>query len=467
MPPPIATLVYLAGIATLFFWVRDPEARVSRALWIPTIWLMIVASRPVSVWLQVGPTYDSRDAYIDGSPLDAAVFAAILVAGLIVLALRAKRVLAILRRNGPILLFFAFCLISVAWSDYPFVAFKRWIKAVGDLAMVLVILTEKDSLAATKRVLTRAGFVLIPISLLFINYYPALGRSYNQWTWTPMFSGVTMGKNLLGMTCLICGIGSWWCFLTAYRSPKSKQRSRRMMAYAVITAMATYLILKADSMTSFSCLVLAGSVLFISSLESSSRNKRRLHLSVAVAVLIAAFALFMDTGGFLVKTLGRDTTLTGRTAVWGAVLAQVRHPLVGAGFESFWMGNRLLKIWDAINQPGIQEAHNGYLEVYLNLGWMGVLLLAVLMVSGYRNVFSALSQDRLMGRVMLAFFVVGAVYNFTEAGFRMMAPAWIFFLFAITSAPEREMATSKVAAVKMPPRLARPAIREPLHERTL
>src|SRR5262249_32181326 len=189
MPPAIATLVYLAGITALFYWVRDAEARTSKALWIPTVWLLIVASRPVSVWLQIAPTYDSRDAYIDGSPLDAAFFGALLVAGLIVLLLRAKQVSAILRKNGPVILFFAYCLMSVAWSDYPVVAFKRWIKAIGDLVMVIIILTDSDVLAAVRKVLTRIAFTSLPMSLLFIKYYPELGRSYNQWSWAPVYSG--------------------------------------------------------------------------------------------------------------------------------------------------------------------------------------------------------------------------------------------------------------------------------------
>lgn len=208
----------------------------------------------------------------------------------------------------------------------------------------------------------------------------------------------------------------------------------------------------------------------MSSLKNSSMRMRRVHLSVVGVVFIAAFALFIDTKGNLVEALGRDPTLTGRTRVWEASLAQVQHSLVGAGFESFWMGARLQRIWDAINQPGIQEAHNGYLEVYLNLGWIGIVLLAVLIITGYRKVFSTLRHDPALGRVVLAFFVVGLVYNLTEAGFRMMAPVWILFLFAITSnPPERENVTTKfsVANSKMPARLAPSAIGKSLGERVV
>ena len=78
------------------------------------------------------------------------------------------------------LIYFLYCLISVAWSYYPDVSLKRWIKAVGDLAMVLVIATDKHPLVAIRRTVSRVGFVLLPTSLLFIRYFPAIGRGYDE-----------------------------------------------------------------------------------------------------------------------------------------------------------------------------------------------------------------------------------------------------------------------------------------------
>ena len=60
-----------------------------------------------------------------------AVFTILLIAALAVVISRMDRVGPLLRKNGPILLFFAFCAVSILWSDFPFVAFKRWIKALG------------------------------------------------------------------------------------------------------------------------------------------------------------------------------------------------------------------------------------------------------------------------------------------------------------------------------------------------
>ena len=79
------------------------------------------------------------------------------------------------RQNTPILLFFAYCAVSTLWSDYTDVSFKRWIKAVGDLVMALIVLTDANPFAALKRLMAQVGFVLIPASILLIKYYPGLG----------------------------------------------------------------------------------------------------------------------------------------------------------------------------------------------------------------------------------------------------------------------------------------------------
>ena len=139
MPPSIASIIYAVGILVLFHLDRDDGPRMSKALWIPAVWLFLTSSRGVSLWLGMAPLRGSVDVYVEGSPIDRAVYTGLVIAALAVVISRMDRVGPLLRKNGQILLFFAFCAVSILWSDFPFVAFKRWIKSVGDLAMVLII----------------------------------------------------------------------------------------------------------------------------------------------------------------------------------------------------------------------------------------------------------------------------------------------------------------------------------------
>jgi len=434
MPPHIATVAYCIAILGLFWLDRDEGYKASKALWIPVVWMLIAGSRMVSEWLQVAPA-TTVDQYLEGSPLDRLVLGGLLAAGLIVLVSRGRKVVALLRANGPILVFFFYCAVSTLWSDFPDVAFKRWIKALGDLVMVLVVLTDMDPSAAVKRLLDRAGFLLIPFSVLLIKYYPDWGRGYLPWVWTPYYTGVTTNKNLLGMISLIFGLGSAWRIFEELRSGNGKRRAGPLIAHGALFAMVLWLFWVANSVTSLACFLLAGGLMAVTHLRGLVRKPFFVHLLVAAVLAVSFSALFLDIGAGLVKDLGRDETLSGRTALWNRLLNMAGNPLFGTGFESFWLGDRLHKLWN-VYWWHPNEAHNGYLEVFLNLGWTGVALLGVVMLTGYRNVIAAFRQDPDGGRVKLTYFVVAATYNFTEAGFRMMDPVWIFFLMAIAVVPK-------------------------------
>jgi exopolysaccharide production protein ExoQ len=453
MSPNLATIVCLAGIAALFLLAREPKTgtagtagtktraaggAISIGLWIPVIWLLLSASRPASEWLAVfGPhtaalPTDGADYYLEGSPVDRNLLICLLVLGIAVLSRRRQQVATLLRRNKLLLAFILYCALSVLWSDYTFVAFKRWIRSLGDLVFVLIVFTELQPTVALRKLLSRAGFVLVPLSVLFIKYYPDLGREYNPWSWVPAYTGVTQNKNELGMLCLIFGLGSVWCLLHLALHRDGTHRFRRMVPYVAIVAMVVWLFWMANSMTSLSCFGMAATVMVAVSFRPVYRRPALLHLLTGGVICVALYALFFSAD--MVQSLGRDPTLTGRTAIWDAVLSVRGSALVGTGFESFWLGSRLHKVWE-MTMPGLQEAHNGYLEVYLNLGWVGVIFLVGLIVTGYRNLIAGFRGDAGKANLRLAFFIAAVIYNFTEAGFRETTLIWIFFLLATFAIP--------------------------------
>ena len=63
----------------------------------------------------------------------------LIVAGILVLANRGVGFHQLSKNNSWIILFFLYEGISFVWSDFPFISFKRWIKASGDFVMVFVL----------------------------------------------------------------------------------------------------------------------------------------------------------------------------------------------------------------------------------------------------------------------------------------------------------------------------------------
>jgi len=143
--------------------------------------------------------------------------------------------------NAPILLFFGYCAISILWSDYSFVALKRWSKAIGDLAVVLSYDgSESDRRPATGSIPN--GLYSAAALGAVHQVLPDIGRSYNYWTWVPQFGGVTLFKNLLGETCLIA---AWFGleFHDRLQEAAGPRPSLSFGPHAIIIAMAIYLFL--------------------------------------------------------------------------------------------------------------------------------------------------------------------------------------------------------------------------------
>lgn len=435
MNPALASLIYICGIAGLFFLDRDKSVRTSKALWLPVIYLWILGSRPLSTWLGIAPA-PGTDVQLDGSPIDRIFFAILLIAALFILIQRGRHTLKLLNANFPIVVYFLFCLASVLWSSYPEISFKRWAKSIGDLLMVLIVVTDEQPVAALRRLFSRLGFVLIPASLLLIKYYPYYGRGYDSWSGAPSNFGVTTNKNILGVMTFVVLLGTIWQIIALLRSDEMpSHRRRHLLAQWTLLVLGIYLLSFANSDTSTVCFVLGAALLLAMSLRFVRHNAGAVHALVLTLLVAAGFAmLFAGTGG-IAHALGRNSHLTGRTDIWAAVVPMAPSPLVGAGFESFWLSPRVLaRLWQLFPRLPLNEAHNGYVEVYLELGWVGVGLIALILLDGYRRSVKAFRREPLLGGLLVAYVLCAMIYSIAEAGFRMLDPMWIFLFLAVTEA---------------------------------
>ena len=387
----------------------------------------------VSQWLGMSPRGGTVAQVVEGNPLDRNVLTVLILLGLIALFNRREAVATILKNNTVLLVFFAYCALSILWSDYPDIAFKRWIKAIGDLVMLLVVVTDPGGSAGMKRLLARVGFVLIPLSILLIKYYPLIGTGNRIANGHKVFTGVTTDKNMLGVLCLIFGLAATWRILQRFRGNDRSGGRYSLIAQGVLLGMVFWLFSVAGSMTSLICFLFGTSLLLVTSIPALGRKRAVIHLIVVASLAVAAVPIFFDAGGALLTAVGRDPTLTGRTEIWSEVIDLAASPLFGVGFESFWLGPRLEALWSK-HWWHPNEAHNGYIEIFLNLGWTGLLLLAILIIIGYRNVLRALREDPSSG-LRLAYFLVGLTYGVSEAGFRPLHPVWFCFMLATTATP--------------------------------
>src|ERR1022692_1500501 len=420
MNPSLATLICACGIVGLFYLNRDNTIRPSKALWLPVTYFWIIGSRPVSAWLGMTPA-TGRNVQLEGSPLDAAIFGVLLIAAIAVLIRPSKRALAFITVNRPILVFFLYCLISVAWSYHPDVACKRWIKSICDPAMCLVIVTDPQPVAALKRLISRVGFLLLPTSVLLIKYYEWVGRGYTP-DGQPMNTGVTVFKNLLGVTVLVVSLCTVWHVITLLRVRNEPNRGRHLLAQGTLLTFGVALFAMADSKTSIACFVLGFGLILATGLSAVKGRPARVHMLCFLIFLTGGLALFFG-GSAVTHAMGRASNFSGRTDIWAALIEAAPNAVVGAGFESFWISPNVLEFQRTLRSEGwwqpedLNEAHDGYLEVYLNLGDVGVFLILWILISGYRSAVAAFRRSPSLGGLMLAYIIPSAFYNMTEAGF--------------------------------------------------
>src|SRR5437667_9132213 len=255
MPPPVATLLTLGFI--IFLFRRDIRERpdVSGALWLPLLWLILGCSRSVSAWLNIfGLPVSGAASVEEGSPLDACFYFVLIIAGFCVLAKRQVRLSEVVSNNGWLIVFLLYCFISIAWSDFPFIALKRWIKILGHPIMALIVLTEPDSKEALIRLMKRCAYVVVPVSILFIKYYPELGRGFSPWGGA-MNTGINTDKNMLGADLLILGYFFFWYLLQTWQREGSTWRRNELWLIAGFLIGIYWLFSQAQSATSVTCLV--------------------------------------------------------------------------------------------------------------------------------------------------------------------------------------------------------------------
>ena len=136
----------------------------------------------------------------------------------------------------------------------------------------------------------------------------------------------------------------------------------------------------------------------------------------------------VDVKGTAIAGLGRDTTLTTRVPMWEELLAAATNPIWGSGYEVFWVstqGRAMGQRWS------VAQAHNGYLELYLNLGIVGLALVLGSLAAGLLKIRRHLSVDYRAAVLRLCFILVIALYNGTEATFSGVSNMWLVFFLGI------------------------------------
>ncbi len=425
---------------------RNRNVSAVKGIFWPSLWYIVVASRPIGIWLSMWGISlpGGSDDPTEGSVVDRYFFLTLTIVGFRVLSQRNFNWKAAAGENPALVAFLVYMAMSICWSDYAFVSFKRFVKVLGSVVMTFVILTNGDPLGAFTTLLRRCLYIHLPMSIICTRYFRDIGVSFEFNGTTEEWQGISMSKNTLGQVTMLGVVYFAW------QVWKNWPRYGWKNLHLLYLLMALYLLkgAKSVSMTSASVSVLALFIfLRIQYLKGRPQAIRSFVMKAfwAIVVLISfviihSLVMFSETSffGHLITMLGRDITLTGRTDIWHDVYAVAsRNPLMGVGFGGFWIGRIANIPWNAHMTWVLGQGHSGYVDLYLQLGFIGVGMLLYVFLATFPKLFASFSENFDLACLRITLLITIIYVNMTESVYlRGDHHLWLILMISMWTAPK-------------------------------
>ena len=415
MPPKIALIGYIVFVTWLLRLESKRFPQASYALWIPTFWLLICGSRPIARWFS-SVSISCGEATV-GSPLDQLVLGSLILLALLTVLKRKIALSLFSKNNFWLIILYLYLGFSILWSEHPSVSVRRWIRMLGIFPMTLLLISERSPLKGLESIFRRCAYMLIPLSIILIKYFPYLGRQYNRWNGELMWTGVALQKNSLGQLCTLSIIFIAWSFLRDWRIGAFSKTNYHNFADGLILALAVFLLLgpgNSYSATSIGCMIIGlFSLLLLFCMEN--RSQYIASFLVCAAAFMAFVMPFSNIFAPIITSIfDRDMTFTGRTLIWSLGLdIAARNPIFGTGFGGFW-GFAENQITSTYN---VNHAHNGFLDVYIEIGIAGLAVLLAFLLNFFKTMRRLLFHTFEWPAFSICFLIISLIFNYTESNF--------------------------------------------------
>ncbi len=417
-----------------------PTARAHDALFAGFLFYTFVGVHPLAD--------ASASARVDGSLGDRLAVMGLFALALVVLGSRWERGLVCLTSNPGQIFIVGFALFSAIWSDFPDLTARRALLLIFLTTIVLALAAGVEDMRRFHSFLFLALTLIVGANLAACAVIPTRAISEIG------ANGLYAQKNVAGIVAMIATIvGFGW--LLGAQSLHSVLRGAialgLIVAFLILTRSKTSIDLTLVGLTLMAFFAFAerfGPRFILAALSMSL---------LAAAALLASFAAVDFDAHHALKVVMSDTSFTGRDQLWAFALdeAQKRY-WWGHGYGAFWdvgyANDPILRVetgsWLASTEVGvINQAHNGYLELWLELGLpvtivATVTLLKAIGVGGYRAIFGGGSrQDRAAVGALAMLLLLHVLHNFTEATLFMRGMAFssvvalALFLLALPPKP--------------------------------
>lgn len=287
------------------------------------------------------------------------------------------RVLAGLARlNKLAVLFICLVVLSTSWSIHPDITFRRAVSYILTM-LVAALLPMRFGIERFMKMLSLSFAVSAIGSFTFVLIAPGYGIM-QEGDLTGCWQGVFCTKESLGSVMAVA------VFVEAYVLIQCKGVQR--WRYGLL-ALYFSLVILSHSMTALVTAVfyLAGTGVFV--LWSRDRRLSVVGVIAATCTLLSMLVALRLGAYSVLSALGKDSTLTGRTGLWSLVLGLVKEkPLLGWGYRAMWQSGDPMTTWvDSRVGFKVPSSHNAFLEIALQLGWVGLVLMSLFIFVSLRR----------------------------------------------------------------------------------
>jgi exopolysaccharide production protein ExoQ len=331
------------------------------------------------------------------------------------------------RGMWPILSLVLLAILSASWSDYPQVTIHRAGSLVTATLWAWYVVARYD-LKHVISVIRQSFWLLALASLMVGAASPSLGRGWDGWI------GVFATKNDLGALMATAMITFFYTLLADLFT--KRPRFLLITSYLAGFLLSAGLLYLSQSRTAW-VVGFAGSMLCILVKMTHRRAGVAVILWTAIVLLFApAVVIATNQLGTIATMLGKDSSLTGRVDLWLLLPSYIaQRPWLGHGFAAFWVQDSLnvFQIWTAVGwEP--PHAHDGWLDVMLELGVAGLALAALQVVliifGGIRVVVQGRDPD---AQYLLVTTFATLMINLTESNLVRPGVNWVLLVIAATA----------------------------------
>lgn len=344
-----------------------------------------------------------------------------------------RRQLKLLVKDPYLLAVVGLCVMSAAWSVDPAVTLRRSAAFVGTTLFGVYLasrFTFSQQLKILAGTLGFAALLSIAFAIVAPRYGIMVGEHAGDWR------GIYAHKNILGLMMVLSAM-SFLLIAVTYR--------KRAMVWWAGFGISVAVLLLSRSMSSvvvLTALILALPIFGMLRWPALRWRKSFIPpLMVFGGVAVLAFAAYVFIEPKIISDvmewLGRDKTLTGRTDIWAMVFYMIsRRPWLGYGYGAFWLdtGKESNDVWAEVRwQP--PHSHNGYLEVTLAIGIVGLVLFLLGSGSAFKRGIRWIRDVELAEAFWpLAYLSFLFLYNLSEPTFlKHNSVFWVLYVTTVVS----------------------------------